>query len=467
MRIPSQLHFVGIGGVGMSAVAAVWHERGGSVSGSDLHLSPITKRLQAKGISIYNGHHRENVQTLLEPAGQARGGIVVSTAVPIDNPEVAAAREQGIPIFHRSEILAALMASGRSIAVTGTHGKTTTTGMVGTLLLEGGLDPTILIGGDLPLIGGNSRTGKGDLLVAESDESDRSILRLTAEWVIVTKIEGDHLDHYRDVDDIIETLATWINRLPRQTTVIACLDDPGVQKLLGRIDRRYITYGWNEAADHVIAAEQLSANSSSFLLDDIPFEVRVPGRHNIANAAAAIVTAGLAGLEPLAIRAGLLKFGGVGRRFQVRGNVAGIQLIEDYAHHPSEIRATLAAAKLIKRPVWVIFQPHRYSRTSALLDEFVHAFDEATAVAVMDIYSAGEVPNGISSRDLVERVHGANPNLKVYYWADHRTAEEGASRQLKSGDIVILMGAGNVNSLVEPLLECLRLREAAVSIPPA
>jgi UDP-N-acetylmuramate--alanine ligase len=447
----------------MSAVAQVWHDRGGRVSGSDIQVSPTVRRLRDHGIRIALGHDRGNVEPLLAESPVLDLGVVVSTAVQADNPELVAARESGVPIFHRSEVLAALMGSKRSIAITGTHGKTTTTGMIGTILLEGGMDPTILVGGDLPNIAGNARTGDGDFLVAEADESDKSILRLTAEWVVVTNLESDHLDHYRDIDDIIDTMATFINRLPADSKVVACVDDPGVRALLPKLQRQVYTYGWTAAADFRIANEQLSATGSSFQVNGDSYEVRVPGRHNVSNAAAAVAIATLAGLDAHTIWSALPKFTGVGRRFQLRGVAAGVHVLEDYAHHPSEIRATLQTAKLLKRPVWVVFQPHRFSRTSALLEEFANSFDEATGVAIMDIYSAGEAPNGVSSRDLVDKMGKASPAVKSFYWPDHQSAEEGVDAQIKSGDIVILMGAGNVNRLAEPLLERLRLREAAVS----
>lgn len=464
MRIPSQLHFVGIGGVGMSAVAQVWHDRGGIVSGSDLQLSPTVRRLADRGIRVFIGHGKDNLDHLIAQGNPDEVGVVVSTAVQSDNPEVVAAREHGIRIFHRSEVLAALMGSQRSVAVTGTHGKTTTSGMIGTILVEGGLDPSVLVGGDLPGLGGNARTGQGEFLVAEADESDKSILRLTAEWVVVTNLEPDHLDHYKDIEDIISTMATFINtRLPAHATVVACVDDPGVRALLPRLQRKVVTYGWTDDADFRISGEQLSATGSTFHVNGVAYEVRVPGRHNVANAAAAVTIAQLLGMDPRSVKQAMPKFAGVGRRFQLRGVAAGVQVLEDYAHHPSEIKATLQAAKLLKRPVWVVFQPHRYSRTSALLQDFAQSFDDATGVAIMDIYSAGEPANGVHSKDLLTALQKASPSLKAFYWPDHQTAEEGADVQLKSGDVVILMGAGNVNRLVEPLLERLRLREAAVS----
>ncbi len=467
MTIPSQLHFVGIGGVGMSALATVWKDKGGIVSGSDVQPSAIVSRLQASGIPVAIGHARANVPGIDGGSRPADIGLVVSTAVAPDNPEVLAARQAGIPILHRSEILAALMASGRSVAVTGTHGKTTTSAMIGTLLLEGGLDPTILVGGEVPWIGGNARTGHSDLLVAEADESDRSVLRLSAKWAVVTNLECDHLDHYRDLEDIVDTIATWIDRLPNDAQVVACVDDPGVRRLLERIGRRAITYGWSPEADFCISSEQLAGSGSDFVVNGERYELSVPGRHNVADATAAIAVAQLCGLSPEAIRLGLARFSGVGRRFQARGTAAGIQVFEDYGHHPSEIRATLEAARLLKRPVWILFQPHRYSRTAALMEDFAACFEGAAGLGLMDIYSAGEAPNGVTSAALEARVKARCPRLEVHYWPDHDQATGGLLQVIRPGDVVLLMGAGNVGKVAEPLLAQLQLLEEAVSVSPA
>lgn len=467
MRIPPQLHFVGIGGVGMSAIASVWKDKGGIVSGSDAQNSATAARLQARGIAVSIGHARTNVPQIDGADAPHSLGIVVSTAVAPDNPEVSAAREAGIPIFHRSEVLSALMASHRSVAVTGTHGKTTTTAMIGTVLLHGGLDPTVLVGGDVPALGGNSRTGDSDLLVAEADESDRSVLRLGATWAVVTNLEGDHLDHYRDLDDIIDTIATWIDRLPPASVVVACIDDAGVRKLLARIGRKAVTYGWSPDADHVISGEQLSASGSEFKVGRETYELHVPGRHNVSNAAAAIAVAHLCGLGAPAIRKGLAAFEGVGRRFQSHGMAAGVQVLEDYGHHPSEIRATLETARLLRRPVWILFQPHRYTRTAALFEDFATCFEGAAGVGVMDVYSAGEAPNGVTSADLVARIRERCPSLEAHHWPDPAAAERGLTERLRPGDVVLLMGAGNVNKIAEPLMASLRQCEAVVSVSPA
>lgn len=454
MNIPQSLHFVGIGGVGMSAIAQVCHRGGFVVQGSDLQNSPSVFRLQNQGIQVHIGHAAEHLD--------GAEALVVSTAVHSDNPEIQEAIRKGLPIFHRSEVLAHLMKCHRSVAVTGTHGKTTTTGMIASLLIGAGFDPTVLAGGDLPRLGSNARAGQSPFLVAEADESDRSLTRLTAEWVIVTNLEADHLDHYKDLDDIVKTVAGFINSLPDHAQVIACADDPGVRQLLPMLQRRAHTYGFSEG-EHRIYSENLAANGSSFLLDGEAFEVGAAGRHNILNAAASILTARLMGAKADALKAPLKEFNGMGRRFDHQGTFAGVSIFTDYAHHPTEIKATIQTARLHKRPVWVVFQPHRYSRTSALLNEFAKCFEGANAIAIMDVYSAGETPNGVTSLDLIERLRSQNPDVPVHYWPTHKDAEGGLDLLLKPGDMLLLLGAGNINALAHPLLERLKLREVILS----
>lgn len=448
-------HFIGIGGVGMSAIAQVLHERGGRVTGSDQADSATSKRLRALGVPVAVGHAASNVE--------GADVVVVSTAVHDDNPELVAARAKGLPVRHRSEMLADLMAAHRSVAVTGTHGKTTTTGMVASILLAAGRDPTVLVGGDLPAIGGTARTGQSDLLVAEADESDKSVRRLTAHVAIVTNLEGDHLEHYRDLDEIYEVMLEFLGRLPADAHVVCCADDPGVQAILARIERPVHTYGFGPEAEHRIEGEVLEGTGASFALDGVPYTLAVPGHHNVCNAAGAILACGLLGLAPQEIRPGLAEFTGVGRRFQIKGTADGVTVVDDYAHHPSEIKATLAAAQLLDRPIRAVFQPHRYTRTQALLADFAESFAAARSVAVMDIYSAGEAPNGVTSRDLVERMRAAHPEWDVQYWPDHAAAEQGLLALAQPGDLVLLMGAGNVNRLAEPVLESLARRESAES----
>lgn len=452
-------HFIGIGGVGMSAIAQVLHERGLPVTGSDQAASSTANRLASLGVPIHIGHAAENL-------GQAEV-VVVSTAVGPSNPELQAAQERGLTIRHRSEVLGDLMAQYRSIAVSGTHGKTTTTGMVASILLGADQDPTVLVGGELPLIGGTARTGRGPFLVAEADESDKSIRRLTAEIVILTNLEGDHLEHYRDLDEIYEVMLAFFERLPEHAQVVACLDDPGVRAILPRLPRKVHTYGFSAEADYRIEGEVLEGTGACFALNELPFRTSVPGRHNVSNAAAAIVAGYLVGLEADAIRPGLEAFTGVGRRFQIKGTEAGVTVIDDYAHHPTEIRATLEAAHLLNRPVWVVFQPHRFTRTQALFEDFADAFADVRGVGVMDIYSAGEEPNGVTSGQLVARMREKHPDLNVHHWPDHAQTEEALLASVAEGDLVLLMGAGNVFRLADPLLARLRARVAAPSGSPA
>ncbi len=459
MFTPHALHFIGIGGVGMSAIAQIIHQRGGKVTGSDQATSPTVARLQALGIPITVGHDASNL-------GDTQA-IVTSTAVGVDNPEVSEAISRGLKIYHRSEVLAQLMASHRSVAVCGTHGKTTTTGMMASVLVKAGWDPTVLVGGDLPLIGGTARAGHSEYLVAESDESDKSIVRLTAEWVILTNLEADHLDHYRDFEDILSTFETFINALPAGATVVACHDDPGVRQLLPRLKAKVVTYGFEEGAEHRIENVSLSGAGASFTIAGNLYEVRVSGRHNVSNAASAIVVASLMGLEPEAIRPGLAGFTGVGRRFQSHGTAAGVTVVDDYAHHPTEIRATLAAAKLLGNPVWAVFQPHRYSRTAALFEEFATCFADVDGLALMDVYGAGESSNGVTTESLVARMRELNPDREIFHWGTANDVLDALPNKVHPGDLVLLMGAGNVNKLAEPLLERLRMAEATRPTAPA
>ncbi len=459
MITPEALHFIGIGGVGMSAIAQIIHQRGGKVTGSDQATSPTVARLQAMGIPITVGHDADNLAD-----AQA---IVVSTAVSLDNPEVAEALARGLKVYHRSEVLAMLMATHRSVSVCGTHGKTTTTGIMASILVKAGWDPTVLVGGDLPLIGGTARAGQSPFLVAESDESDKSIVRLSAEWVILTNLEADHLDHYRDFEEILGTFETFINSLGEGATVVACADDPGVQQLLPRLKAKVLTYGFSEGADFRIERESLGGAEASFTLADNLYDIRVSGRHNVSNAAAAIAVASLMGLAPAEILPGLHAFAGVGRRFQSHGMAAGVTVVDDYAHHPTEIRATLAAAKLLGTPVWAVFQPHRYSRTAALFEEFAACFAGVDGVALMDVYGAGEASNGVTSADLIQRMREILPIPEVFHWPTASDVLDALPTKVHAGQLVLLLGAGNVNKLAEPLLERLRMVEATRTTAPA
>jgi len=453
VTIPDSLHFVGIGGIGMSAVAEVWCARGGSVSGSDLHDSPILERLRAAGIHVALGHAPEHLE-------QAQA-LVVSTAVKPDNPELLEASRRGLPVFHRSQVLGALMREKCSVAVTGTHGKTTTTGMLASVMLAAKLDPTVLLGGELPLMSGNARVGASQFLVAEADESDKSIVNLSAQWVIITNVEGDHLEHYRDIEEIYEVLARFINGLTSDAAVVVCLDDAGVQRLIPMLERRVVTYGFDAGADWLVQDVVMEAGHSRFSVNAVPLELNVPGRHNVLNAVAAFVVSQSLQIPVDAIRAGLLAFGGVNRRFQTMGCADGVSVIDDYAHHPSEIRATLQAAALYQKRVHVVFQPHRHSRLEALLTDFSQSFDGAASVTILDTYAAGEAPRSVNAGTLADLVKQALPGARTCHVSSQQQAVPHVLSLAQAGDFILLLGAGDIHLMAEPLLQALGLRGTA------
>lgn len=450
--IPQALHFVGIGGMGMSAIAQVWHCKGRPVTGSDASASGTVQRLQGLGVSIRVGHAADHLGPDVE-------GVVLSTAVKDDNPEVAEARRRGLPMFHRSQVLGALMREKTSVAVTGTHGKTTTSAMIASILVEAGVDPTVLLGGDLPDLGGNARSGQGPYLVAEADESDKSITNLHAAVVVVTNLEGDHLEHYRDLGEIIEVVARFINDLPAGTKLVACADDAGVARLLEVVKGVEVTtYGWAEGADHRIEDEALTAGGSTFKVGGRAFALQVPGRHNIANATAAIAACALLGIAPEAAQVGLSGFTGVKRRFQTIGSVDGVTVIDDYAHHPSEIKATLAAARLLNRPVHAVFQPHRHSRLEALLDDFATSFGGVRTVTIMETYAAGEAPRMVTATGLAQLIGRNEPGIPVMHVANTAAAVNHLAGVVAPGDLVLLLGAGDIHLVAQPLLQALEAR---------
>ncbi len=397
------LHFTGIGGIGMSGIAEVLLNLGYTISGSDLRMSPITERLAQLGAVVYVGHAASNI------AGAK--ALVVSSAVDDLNPEVQEARRLQIPVIPRGELLAELMRLKYGIAVAGSHGKTTTTSLAATVLNVAGLDPTVVVGGRVGTLGSNARVGHSDFLVVESDESDRSFLKLAPILAVVTNIDREHLDCYTSLDDIRSTFIEFVNKVPFYGAVIVCLDDANVQSILPSIRRRTITYGTSSQADLQITDIACGETGSDFGLrsprgDLGRFRLNVPGRHNVLNAAAAAAVALELEVAPDIIRQALAGFSGVDRRFQLRGREHGIAVVDDYGHHPTEIRATLAAARLCGyRRVLVIFQPHRYSRTFHLMDEFAGAFHQADQVYILDIYAASEKPiEGVTAQALVERI---------------------------------------------------------------
>jgi UDP-N-acetylmuramate--alanine ligase len=452
---PQHLHFTGIGGIGMSAIAEVLLNLGYQVSGSDQKLSPITDKLAAMGARVYEGHAASNVT--------GARALVVSSAVDEQNPEVQEARRLQIPVIPRGELLAELMRLKYGIAVAGSHGKTTTTSMAATILNHAGLDPTVMVGGRVATMGGsNARVGKSEFLVVESDESDGSFLKLAPIIAVVTNIDREHLDHYPSLDAIRAAFLEFVNKVPFYGAAIVCLDDANVQGILPQIKRRTITYGTTSQAD--VEATEISSElfGSAFRLryrtrDLGRFQLNVPGRHNVLNAMAAVAVAMELEVKPESIREALASFSGVDRRFQVRGRERGITVIDDYGHHPTEIRATLDGARLCGfRRIHVLFQPHRYSRTFHLMDEFAGSFHQADTLFVMDIYAASEKPiEGVTAEALVDRIRQFGHRRAEYVGTIARGVEA-LQAAAEEGDLVLTLGAGNVWQAGEKLLEKLK-----------
>jgi UDP-N-acetylmuramate--alanine ligase len=441
-------HFVGAGGVGMSALAGLLLGQGFRVSGSDLADGPYLQRLRGLGAAIHLGHSADHL-------GDA-GAVVVSSAVPSDNPEVAAAVGRGIPVIHRSELLAELMRYRQGIAVAGSHGKTTTTAMIGHLLEKAGWDPSVAVGASVVGLGGNFRVGAGRHLVAEADESDRSLLRLNPVYAVVTNVDLDHTDQYRDADDLAATFSDFMNRIPFYGAVVAFHDDPLLRSALRNVHRRVLTYGLEPDADILIADIGDSGPGVRFTLrrgHSRPgvVNLRLPGRHNAINAAAAAAVGLALGIRFNSIAASLESFAGVERRLEVKGEKNGVTVIDDYGHHPSEIRAAIAACRGRWRRILLVFQPHRYTRTLHLLDRFADAFDDVEELYLLDIYGAGEEPlPGVTSRLLEEKVSGRR---SVHYVPSRRELLAVLRRDSRPGDLVLTMGAGNVGRIGEEFLE--------------
>src|SRR5437867_3264145 len=445
------VHFVGIGGIGMSGIAEVLLNLGYRVTGSDVRVTAITARLEKCGATVYLRHAAENV------AGAHV--VVTSSAVRPDNAEIREAERHKIPVIARAEMLAELARLKYSITVAGTHGKTTTTSMIATILDRAGLDPTVVVGGILNTIGSNARLGKGEFIVLEADESDRSFLLLSPTIAVVTNIEPDHLDHYRDLEDIQSAFLSFINKVPFYGAAILCLDEPAVQSLIPQVKRRIVTYGTAAPADVCIIDVNTEGLGSTFTLrfnggTTQKFKLNVPGVHNVLNATAAFAAVrDMGGVEPPAIARALEDFRGVDRRFQVKSR-DGITVIDDYAHHPTEIRATLGAAKAGNfRRIFAIFQPHRYSRTFHLFDDFARAFNLADSVLILDIYPAGETPiEGVTTPALIDKMKSFG-HKNAMYAPNFDTIESYIIANAKEGDAVVVMGAGNVTKLSDTLSE--------------
>ena len=452
---PQHVHFVGIGGIGMSGIAEVLLTLGYEVSGSDLKLSPITERLAKLGTTIYAGHQAENVL--------GAKAVVVTSALDSRNPEILEARRLGIPVIPRGELLAELMRLKFGIAIAGSHGKTTTTSMVASILNSANLDPTVVVGGRVAgMQGSNARVGKSSILVVESDESDGSFLKLAPIIAVVTNIDREHLDHYSSLREIQAAFTDFINKIPFYGAAVICMDDPNVQQIFPAIQRRTITYGRSAQVDLEIQDVALSADGSDFSVrrsgNELGrFHLNVPGLHNVLNATAAIGV----GLEMEVgsdqIREGLAAFSGVDRRFSLRGVERGVTVIDDYGHHPTEIKATLAAARLGPfRRILVLFQPHRFSRTKHLLDEFGTAFHDADEVYLLNIYAASEQAlEGVSAGTLLEKMQSFG-HRSAHYAGTIEQGVEAIVHSAEPGDLVITLGAGNVSGAAEKILERLQ-----------
>ena len=445
-----RIHLVGIGGIGMSGIAEVLLTLGYSVSGSDLKSSPITERLRNLGATIYEGHRAEQVH--------GAHVVVVSSAVRRDNPEIVEAHRLKIPVIPRAEMLAELMRLKYGIAVAGAHGKTTTTSLVASVLAAAGFDPTFVVGGRVNQVGTTARLGRGDYMVVEADESDRTFLLLAPVVAVVTNIDREHLDHYHSLEEIQEAFTQFVNRVPFYGAAVLCVDDPNVRAILPQVQRPVISYGLSDQADLVIRQVELRGLASEFRLafrgDDLgAFQLTAsPGIHNVRNAAAAAAVGLYLNIPADSIREGLEKFTGVGRRFEVKGAVNGVTLIDDYGHHPTEIRATLEAARACHHNrLLVLFQPHRYTRTQHLWDDFLHAFDLADVLVLTDIYAASETPiPGITGEALAEAIRAAG-HKSVVFCSSMQEGIEYLLHASRPGDAVLTIGAGNVGRAIGQL----------------
>ena len=452
MRKTKHIHFIGIGGIGMSGIAEVLLNLGYTISGSDLAVSDVTQRLQQRGAFIYEGH----------AAAHAQGAdvVVMSSAVSLENPEVVAARVSHIPVIPRAEMLAELMRMKYGIAVAGTHGKTTTTSLIATVMARAELDPTVVIGGRLKSLGTNAQLGRGEYLVAEADESDGSFLLLSPTIAVVTTVDAEHLDFYRDLDEIKHAFIQFVNKVPFYGCSVLCLDQPNIQSLVPYIHRRFITYGLTSQADYVARDVYFSGPRSHFEVFHTghrlgQFAVNLPGVHNVYNALAAIAVGHELEVPIPTIAKALEEFSGIHRRFEILGERQGVTVVDDYGHHPEEIRQTLRAAKSVwpERRLVVVFQPHRYTRTKFLQQEFFTAFYEAEALVLLDIYAAGEPPlPGVSTTLLYDGIkeHGQR---EVYYMPERRAIVPFLRHYLQEETILLTLGAGDVWKVGQEFLQ--------------
>jgi UDP-N-acetylmuramate--alanine ligase len=461
-----RIHFVGIGGIGMSGIAEVLLNLSYKVSGSDLRESAVTDRLKKFGAIIFEGHRAENIH--------GAEVVVTSSAISKANPEVAEAHKLKIPVIQRAEMLAELMRLKYGIAIAGMHGKTTTTSMVAAVLAAGNLDPTVVVGGRVDALGSNARLGKSQYLIAEADESDRSFLKLSPILSVVTNIDREHMDTYRDMRDVEDTFIEFMDRVPFYGMLVVSNDDDRLRALLPRLQRRYVTYGTRAGSDFRVTAattelppgspkplSRFAVEYNGKLLGE--FCLQVPGSHNVLNATAAIAVGVGLDIPIYSIQYALETFGGVDRRFQLKGEVDGVRVIDDYGHHPTEIRATLEAARQCSEGrVHVIFQPHRYTRTQALMPEFATAFGDADNLFVLDIYPASEQPiPGITAEALTGKIAASGP--RAMYVSSTADAVAAATSMARPGDIIITLGAGSVYQLGPQIVDALKARFAQAS----
>jgi len=452
------VHFIGVGGIGMSGLAEILRTLEFDVSGSDLREGENTRNLQRLGVRIDVGHRAQNVQ--------GADVVVYTSAVSPDNPELVEARVRGIPAIARAEMLAELMRVKYGIAIAGSHGKTTTTSLVATILRASGFDPTVVVGGRMASLSSNARLGAGDLLVAEADESDGSFLRLTPTIAVVTNIDAEHLDFYKTHEAVKDAFLAFLEKVPFYGLSVLCLDHPHVQDLLPRIHRRHVTYGLSSQAHYSARNINFRGLSTSFVayrrgepLGE--FTVRMPGQHNVLNTLAAIAVADELEVPLDVMKDALQTFHGVARRFSIIDEPEGVILVDDYGHHPAEIEATLSAARnAYDKRILVAFQPHRYTRTESLWDDFTRSFNKADVVLVCDIYAAGEkaIP-GISSERLAQAI-AAHGHGAVRYVRDRAELAAELARLAKPGDVVIALGAGDVNKVLAPVAADIRARAA-------
>jgi UDP-N-acetylmuramate--alanine ligase len=448
------IHFVGIGGIGMSGIAEVLHNLGYEVTGSDIRESDTTSRLRRLGIKVFIGHDEKNID--------AAHVVVISSAVSPTNPEVTKAKDRAVPVIPRAEMLAELGRLKYGILVAGAHGKTTTTSLIATLLGEGGLDPTVVIGGKLKAFGSNARLGQGEFLVAEADESDGSFLKLSPTIAVITNIDKEHMDYFKDIETLKGAFLSFINKVPFYGVAIVCKENEHMREIIPQIKRRVLTYGLSHDSD--MCARDIKYGGSGMSFEAIfkgeplgVYSVPMPGVHNVLNSLAAMLTAIELQIPQERIRAGLGSFGGIQRRFEFRGESRGVRVYDDYGHHPVEIRAVLKAARecFSDNRIVIIFQPHRYTRTRDLMADFALSFGAADRLYLLDIYAASEAPiKGVDSAILLKNIRDVG-SLKADHIPDRKELVKTVLADLKQGDVVITLGAGDVYKIGEEILKAL------------